>query len=236
MIFFKRIIILSDKESNKNCGYLTLTKRNSTISANIKAFELDENEVFDINIFSKEKNCFSATRSGNEFKNLNFNLDGNTDISGQIKAQISKHQANNKVISGETISSLKESVLKSQSTQNQKSSVLEEEKTKKSCFFDSVKEKVEKMFLENQPFEKLSSYIENSKWVKVDVDENGLYYLLGLIYENDNVKQICYALPAKKNDAPPAHLKEFCTFVECENDDGFFVMSQDAENGENLII
>ena len=236
MIFFKRILILNNKETNKNCGYLTLTKRNNLISANIKAFGLDENETFDINIFSNEKKCFSAAHSGNEIKNLNFNLDDRTDISSPIKAQISKHQTENRLTSDKTISDANESILKSQNTEEPETLVLEEEKTKKNCFFDSVKEKVEKMFLENQPFEKLSSYIENSKWVKVDVDENGLYYLLGLIYENGNVKQICYALPAKKNDAPPAHLKEFCTFVECENDDGFFVMSQDAENGENLII
>lgn len=105
-------------------------------------------------------------------------------------------------------------------------------------FFNLVKEQVDEMFSTYPEFEKLESLIMDSRWVKVDYDSSGLFYGLGLIYEGDDVKYICYAVPAENNFQPPSHLEEYCQWLP-ENDDdrnGYYIMYQDAVNGTNIKL
>lgn len=219
MFFYKRIINIINEENNKICGILTIIKKGETTNCSVKTFELNENENYNFNASNEHNEIINTNIKGKEIQNFEFITNEKLDFSKRIIAKV-KLNRNNKIIS-----------------QNKN----EDEKTEKSefepivlPFYESVKQKVENMFEKNEPYSELSKYIENSKWVKVDLEDNGLFYLLGLIYEKENVKYVCYALPAKKGENPPEHLKEFCKFVQCENENGFFVMMQNAETGESV--
>ena len=41
----------------------------------------------------------------------------------------------------------------------------------------------------------MSQIIPSSKWVKVDWENNGKYYVIGLIYAYDVLKYVCYGVP-----------------------------------------
>jgi len=103
-------------------------------------------------------------------------------------------------------------------------------------FYNLVEDQVAKMF-ETYPEDKeLSELISNSRFAKVDFDGDGLYYSLGLIYDDGGlVKNICYAVKAKKNQAPPEDIKEYCFFFPVDEENGYYMLMQDAKTGENIV-
>jgi len=103
-------------------------------------------------------------------------------------------------------------------------------------FFNLVEEQVQKMF-ETYPEDiELSELIPNGRFAKVDFDGEGLYYSLGLIYnENGVVERICYAVKAKPNQQPPEDIKDYCFYLPANEEDGYYVLLQDAKTGENIL-
>ena len=84
----------------------------------------------------------------------------------------------------------------------------------------------------------LSQIIPFSKWVKIDNEESGDYYVLGLIYEDDSVKYICYGVPAMYSNEPPKELKDCAQWLPIdstkEKEYGYWITYQDAASGDNV--
>lgn len=112
-----------------------------------------------------------------------------------------------------------------------------EEKPSES-FFDGVKEQISSLFDKYPEEEFLPSIIPFSKWVKVDWEEDGNYYVLGLIYENDNIKYICYGVPGLYDQNPPKDLNGFAQWLPLDankpEEYGYWITYQNAENGESV--
>lgn len=106
----------------------------------------------------------------------------------------------------------------------------------KNTFFDEIKGQVDNLFEENEKEDFLESIIPNSKWVKVEYEESGDYYILGLIYENDELKYICYGVPGVYQKTPPKELSGYPVWLPLDNNHkesfGYWISYQDAENGE----
>ena len=91
---------------------------------------------------------------------------------------------------------------------------------------------------ENFPLDKtLNSLIPNGKFVKIDENsnnflENNEQYSIGAIYENDEIKYICYAVMRSTNCQPPKELGEHYQWLPLDKDDplsdGYFIVFQDA--------
>lgn len=113
---------------------------------------------------------------------------------------------------------------------------MEEEET----FYDEIKEQLDVLFKNNPEEEILRELIPDSKWVKVDYEQKGEYYVVGLMYENGKIKYVCYGVPSLKNSEPPKELKGFCNWlpidVAKENGFGYWITYQDAQSGENVVL
>ena len=107
-------------------------------------------------------------------------------------------------------------------------------------FFDGVKEQITSLFDKYPEEEFLSSIIPFSKWVKVDFEQDGNYYVLGLVYENDNIKYICYGVPGLYDKNPPKDLNGFAQWLPLDENKpeeyGYWITYQDAQNGESVEI
>lgn len=107
-------------------------------------------------------------------------------------------------------------------------------------FYDEIKGQLSLLF-ERYPEETfLNEIIPNSKWVKVDYEDNGQYFVIGLLYENNKVEYVCYGMPGEYTTTPPREFGSLCQWLpldpEKPNELGYWLMYQDAETGENVEI
>lgn len=76
----------------------------------------------------------------------------------------------------------------------------------------------------------LNALIPNSKFVKIS--ENNEQYSIGAIYENDEMKFICYAVMCNYNTPAPAELGEHYQWLPLDKEDplseGYYIVFQDA--------
>ena len=112
----------------------------------------------------------------------------------------------------------------------------EEEKT----FYDDIKLQIEDLFLKHSKERELEELIPNSKWIRVDYENGTSYYVLGLIYENEEIAYIAYGLPARDNSFPPEDLKEYAQWLPILNRtpdvSGYWLVYQSAKSGESVLI
>lgn len=103
-------------------------------------------------------------------------------------------------------------------------------------FYRQVEKTITYLF-ESKPTDHiLESYLEESKFVKVEYEETKDYYSVGVIYENQIPKYICYALPCEEGSPPPENLAEFAQYLPIGEKKGYYLMYQDAKTGENIVI
>lgn len=112
--------------------------------------------------------------------------------------------------------------------------------TAKSTFYDEIKGQLSLLF-ERYPEETfLNEIIPNSKWVKVDYENNGQYFVIGLMYEENEVAYVCYGMPGEYSVTPPREFAGLSQWLpldpEKPNELGYWIMYQDAQTGENVEI
>ena len=81
--------------------------------------------------------------------------------------------------------------------------------------------------------------IPSSKFVKVEYDCSGEYYILGLIYdENGEIKYLCYGVPGIYQKSPPSQLSEYPVWFPLDDEKkesfGYWLTYQDANSGESV--
>jgi len=107
-------------------------------------------------------------------------------------------------------------------------------------FYAAIKSQLDELF-ENYPREEyLCQKLIGTDWVKVDYDNDGRYYTVGLIADEDRVKYICYGVPGKFAKLPPPELKGFCQWLpfdaETPEGEGYWMMYQDADSGKSVTL
>ena len=112
---------------------------------------------------------------------------------------------------------------------------LKDKKTE-AVFYEQIKTQLDSLFASNPPFETLEKAMPETKWVKVDYDGSGKYYVVGIIGAKPDY--ICYGVPAKFSPVPPDELDGYCQWLPLKEDepegDGFWIMYQDAISGESV--
>ena len=93
------------------------------------------------------------------------------------------------------------------------------------------------MFAKYPEDEMLNSIIPNSRFIKVN-NENP--YVLGVIYEDKQLKYIAYGVPAQYNSLPPIDFGQHYQWLPLNPhdimSDGYFMIYQDAVNGTLVEI
>ena len=73
---------------------------------------------------------------------------------------------------------------------------------------------------------------------KVSIDDNGDYYVLGLLYEGENLKYICYGVPGVYQKYPPRELSGYPIWFPLDENSpegfGYWLSYQDANSGESV--
>ena len=114
----------------------------------------------------------------------------------------------------------------------------EEQEHEAETFYDGISEDINKLFQSHEEEEFLSQIIPYSKWVKIENEDGENYYVVGLIYENDDVKYICYGVPGLYSENPPKELKGYAEWLPLdstkEKEYGYWLTYQDATSGENV--
>lgn len=117
---------------------------------------------------------------------------------------------------------------------------LEEQPAEKNNFLDGINDQLDYLFEKYPEEEFLAQIFPHSKWVKIDYENNGDYYVVGVIYEDENIKYVCYGIPGVWQETPPDELKGFSKWLPLDTDKpkeyGYWLSYQDAESGENIEI
>lgn len=107
-------------------------------------------------------------------------------------------------------------------------------------FYDLVKDQIQDLFSKFPKEENLENLIPNSKWVKVDFEDDGNVYVLGLIYEDGELRYICYGVPGQMEANPPTDMAPYSQWLPINANapdlGGYWVMYQDAKTGDSLEI
>ncbi len=102
-------------------------------------------------------------------------------------------------------------------------------------YYLSVKREMDELFAKYPKDVTLCGAFSCSEWVRVKGEEGAPQYLVGVVYDDNKARYICYALAAQDKDAPPDEIKDVCAFVPTTPYDdkiGFFVIFQSAASGE----
>lgn len=111
---------------------------------------------------------------------------------------------------------------------------------KQSNFFERISYQVEKMFVSNPQEDVLNEILPNSKFCRVEFDDQSGHYVFGVIYDEQKPKYLCYGVPAKKDSPPPKELTNYYQWLPIDVDeqdgDGYYMMYQEAETGKSISV
>ncbi len=102
-------------------------------------------------------------------------------------------------------------------------------------YYRSVKRELDELFAKYPADDTLTGAFQRSEWVRLRGEEGAPEFLVGALYEEGQVKYICYALAAEDKENPPKEIKGVCSFVPLSpyvEAEGFFVIFQSAATGE----
>ena len=107
-------------------------------------------------------------------------------------------------------------------------------------FIDEIGPQLQGLFEKFPPEEALAAIIPNSKWVKVDFNKENKFYVVGLIYQDNAVKYVCYGVPGVWAELPPEDFNAEAQFLPLDLDepqgDGYWLTYQDAFDGELVEV
>ncbi len=97
-------------------------------------------------------------------------------------------------------------------------------------FYYAVKPQLDEMFICYPEDETLNESVQNSKWVRVEVEDG--YFVVGVLFNDSEPSYICYGVPSKTNTKPPQELEDMCVWLPIDDDFGYWVIYQSARSGE----
>ena len=194
----------------------------------------DKEEIFDqvITSLNKSKNV-SEVESVLDTYGVDYEGDEKVEIESLIDKEVSACQkdCDNCEYKKFYLSHTKK--MSNDNAENDKGEVAIENK-----FYNEMKKQIDDLFANNPSENYLEQLLPNSKWVKVSIDDNGDYYVLGLLYEGENLKYICYGVPGVYQKYPPRELSGYPIWFPLDENSpegfGYWLSYQDANSGESV--
>lgn len=98
-------------------------------------------------------------------------------------------------------------------------------------FYYAVKPQIDELFVCYPEEKTLNEAVANSKWVHVQTADD--YYVVGLLFNDDEPSFICYGVPATSKQTPPSELENACVWLPVgDSENGYWVIYQSARTGE----
>ena len=245
-------VLLDVGESDYNIVLWGSTEINNNWQTQLKLMLEDENIIpkskEQIDTFYDEKSDFNKNlyKIGENIVQNNDNVDKfdtETDVQNQSQIQSleDKNGFTDDIVLEEYIDKVIELTDEQENqTIQQENEYIDAKQGDLPKFYQKISPQIDKLFNDNQDEQILSEIIPNSKFCKVDFDDGTGYYVFGIVYQNGLPKYLCYGLPAKKNSKPPMELADYYQWLpldtQDEQGDGFYMMYQDAETGNNISV
>jgi hypothetical protein len=105
-----------------------------------------------------------------------------------------------------------------------------------STFWEQVQDQVLKLLDEYPSETTLSKLLPDTRWAKVDYDNSGKYYVVGVIGK-DKPQFVCYGVPANYTPQPPQELDGYCQWLPIQDNPqgkGYWLIYQDAITGDSI--
>lgn len=104
-------------------------------------------------------------------------------------------------------------------------------------FYQSIKPQLDEMFVCYPEDDEPADLIPNSKWIRVNTKNS--FYVVGLVYELDEVRYVCYGVSGTYKVKPPAEIADMVSWIPADLSqkfgDGFWMIFQDASTGKTVI-
>lgn len=254
---------LSALEQSSVNSVRKILEENSIEFDNDDEIEKEINEHLNINdceqcvyksVFFKENKQNKNQQSGNQqilnkinSKNFITNLNKLENDILNLSKNDKNFTENKKEISNSAFQELKkdknaeETILVDDALRDIKSGRLKSSTETSFYFFDEISSQLDLLFEKYPADEILCDIIPNSKWVKVDNDiDNEKFYVVGLIYFENEVKYVCYGFPAEWSEKPPADFNEKAQWLPIDvaepHGQGYWITYQDALDGEMVKV
>jgi hypothetical protein len=106
-------------------------------------------------------------------------------------------------------------------------------------FYGKVKDKLKRLFEENERDEELCNLIPDSQFVKIYYDRDK-YYSVGLVRENGEPSYLCYCVPQERASEPPEEFEGLCRWFprDIENPEGagYWILFQNLSDGNYIRV
>ncbi len=245
-----RTIILSWQDNKNNyTGILSLSGEND-LFCDLTAYNLPTENLYTVVLkvgdsYYKGNNINLGINYHFIFNNANINQDISVVVFDAqqevvyLKNNISTDVVQDLVQYNKNQNSENTSVQTS-STEELKQEVITEDDNNDENFFNSIKAQLDEMFKNNPNCSEVESLIKNSKWISVqEENEDNTHYILGKIFdENNNIKYVCYGVPAVNKEEVNNIDINLCQWLplnpEDEKSAGYYIMYQNATTGETV--
>lgn len=108
----------------------------------------------------------------------------------------------------------------------------------KQAFYMELKPQLDKLFNTFPKDEYLTEVIPSSKWVKIEYDNTGKSYSVGVITDGEDVVYIGYGIRSVFTKSPPTSVKSVAQWMPLSFEDvkgeGYWMIYQTAATGENV--
>lgn len=103
-------------------------------------------------------------------------------------------------------------------------------------FYLAVKPQLDEMFTCYPVDNELNDVVPSGKWVRVNTADD--YYVVGVIYDLDEPKYICYGIHGTFAQKPPEEIKNACEWVPLDlsapDGNGYWMIYQDCKTGKTI--
>lgn len=242
-----RTIILSGFVANNALMGVIAISGQSDISANLKLFNVPENQICNLVFYLGEKVFVAHNIPTND--EYNFFM-SEICINDEIKVCIFDENKNLLLcnnLQNDEIDKMKQYLGQEEENKVQTSSLdakpsnLQNEAQEGETFFDEISQQFDTMMQQGHVCEEVQMLIPNSQWVYIDAQDDEPQCIIGKIFdEENNIRYVCCGIPAENiNEVGQINL-EYSQWLPINPQDpegrGYYITYQDAKTGENIKL
>lgn len=190
-------------------------------SAEARARDIEKNQMF--------RNGKDATQTQN---NMKTDERGNDKTNAQVLSESSETKITESHDEGITVDAVEVADSADSKPRRAVSGMKELEDWVKydgNNFYYAVKPQIDEMFVCYPQDNELNNTVQNSKWVRVEAEDG--YYVVGLLFNDNEPSYICYGVPAAVGTHPPEELENMCVWLPIDETSGYWMIYQSAING-----
>ena len=176
------------------------------------------------------------------YSQQNLNWEENKKQDTKVEGVLDSDENTNEQESVSNIENLQETTTQSMQNlgNNVNNDIVETQNAESEKFLHAITDQLDDMFKTYPEDNEIMKIIPNSKIIRVTDTIDQSNYIIGIIYEDNEIKYLLYGVSAKYSDTPPQELGKNYQWLplnlEDPMSDGYFVIYQDTTSGKIVPI